>query len=152
MKALENVFLEHQRRLFASALAITRNRAAAEDAVHEALVAVASLKQAPNDLAAYLFRVVRNKALHGIRQAGRLVELPEDYLEVATNDIELTTLAHQVRTHMKALSQDEQQVLILKLFEDMTFDEIALALEASPNTVASWYRRGLGKLKELING
>ena len=150
MKPLERVFLEHQRRLFASALAITRNRAAAEDAVHEALVAVATLGKAPDDMAAYLFRVVRNKALHSIRRENRHVELVEDYLETAPGDAGQATLVAQVKQHMGSLSQDEQQVLILKLFEDLTFDEIAGVLDASPNTVASWYRRGLAKLKALI--
>lgn len=150
MKHLESVFLEHQRRLFASALAITRNRAAAEDAVHDALIAVAALRKAPDDMTAYLFRVVRNKALHNIKQAGRHVAMVEDYLETAPDNAEQATLASQVRQHMVSLSKDEQQVLILKLFEDMTFDEIAGILGASPNTVASWYRRGLVKLKNLI--
>jgi RNA polymerase sigma-70 factor (ECF subfamily) len=150
LKQLESVFLEHQRRLFASALAITRNRAAAEDAVHDALIAVAALSKAPDDMTAYLFRVVRNKALHSIKRESRHVELVEDYLDVAPGDAEQAALVAQVRQHMVSLSQDEQQVLILKLFEDMTFDEIAGILETSPNTVASWYRRGLEKLKNLI--
>lgn len=150
MKELERVFVEHQRRLFAAALAITRNRAAAEDSVHEALVAVAALRQAPDDMTAYLFRVVRNKALHGIRRDSRHVELTEDYLEAAPDDAGQATLVAQVKAHMRALAQDQQQVLILKLFEDLTFDEIAAIMDASPNTVASWYRRGLEKLKTLM--
>lgn len=101
-------------------------------------------------MAAYLFRVVRNKALHNIKQANRHVELIEDYLSAAPDDAEQATLVGQVKQHMNSLSQDEQQVLMLKLFEDLTFEEIAGILEASPNTVASWYRRGLAKLKERI--
>ena len=154
MKQLEKVFLQHQRHLYVSALAITRNRAAAEDSVHEALLAVASLREAPRDTAAYLYRVVRNKALHSLKQASRqvaLVDIQEDYLETTPGDAEHSTLIQQIKTQIQTLALDEQQVLILKLFEDLTFDEIAHIMEASPNTVASWYRRGLAKLKELLN-
>lgn len=152
LKQLESTFISNQRGLFASALAITRNKATAEDIVHEALIAVASLKEAPVDQAAYLYRVVRNKALHSIKQANRMVQMEEDYLEEeSSTGPEQETLIQQIKQHMGSLSLDQQQVLILKLFEDMTFDDIARIMEASPNTVASWYRRGLVKLKELMN-
>lgn len=151
LNELESIFLEHHRGLFAAALAITRNTAAAEDAVHEALLAVGSLREAPRDMAAYLYRVVRNKALHGIRQGQRQVPMDEDYLETTTGDAEQTLLLQQVKDTMNALSLDERQVLILKLFEGLTFDEIARIMESPPNTVASWYRRGLARLKELLD-
>ena len=108
--------------------------------MHEALVAVASLGQAPDDMTAYLFRVVRNKALHSLKLAARHTELVEDYLEVSYGNAEQETLASQVKQHIAALGQEQQQVLILKLFAELTFDEIAAILEAPPNTVASWYR------------
>lgn len=150
MKQLEHVFLEHHQTLYAAALAITRNRAQAEDSVHEALLAVASLSHQPDDLPAYLYKVVRNKALHSNKQEQRKEVLVEDYAETH-GDAELTTLAEQVKDHIGQLGQHEQQALMLKLFGDMTFEEIARVMEASPNTVASWYRRGLIKLKELID-
>lgn len=150
MKQLESVFLEHQRSLFAAALAITRNKAAAEDCVFDALAAVAALKEAPRNMAAYLFRVVRNKALHNLKQSQRQQAFDEDYLDAEPGNQELETLLGQVKQHIGSLVADEQQVLILKLFEDMTFDEIARIMEASPNTVASWYRRGLEKLKHAM--
>jgi RNA polymerase sigma-70 factor (ECF subfamily) len=38
----------------------------------------------------------------------------------------------------------------LKLWEEMTFAQIAEALEISPNTAASRYRYGLDKLQTLL--
>lgn len=150
LQELERVFLQHHRGLFAAALAVTRNRAAAEDCVHEALVAVAALKVAPRDMAAYLYRVVRNKALHSLGHSARQVALAEDYLEPVEDGAEQALLVQQVKLHMAGLDGNEQQALMLKLFEGLTFDEIARTLEESPNTVASWYRRGLDKLKHLL--
>jgi RNA polymerase sigma factor (sigma-70 family) len=47
------------------------------------------------------------------------------------------------------LSEDERETIVLKVFDGMTFQEIADLREASSNTVASWYRRGMEKLKAL---
>lgn len=150
LKHLENVFLEHHKGLYSAALSITRNSAQAEDCVHEALVAVATLDKPPENLPAYLYRVVRNKALHSNKLSQRSETLADDFA-TAHDDTELAMLVEQVKTHMKKLGLNEQQVIMMKLFADMTFEEVATIMEASPNTVASWYRRGLARLKELIN-
>jgi RNA polymerase sigma-70 factor (ECF subfamily) len=41
-------------------------------------------------------------------------------------------------------------VVHLKLWEELTFEEIAAALEIPPNTAASRYRYGLDKLRERL--
>lgn len=153
LKDLEQLFIQQQHQLYVLALAITRNRVAAEDAVHDALLAVANLTTPPRDLKPYLFRVVRNKALlHQRKQYDSVAESDmDDFLGSTELSGEQATLANQVVKHIRQLSAEEQQCLMLKLFNDMTFHEIAELLESSPNTVASWYRRGLGKLKEKIN-
>ena len=38
----------------------------------------------------------------------------------------------------------------LKLWEGLTFEEIAAALDISPNTAASRYRYGLDKLRDRL--
>ena len=50
-----------------------------------------------------------------------------------------------------ASSSDEQkEVLTLKIWGELTFDEIARTLDASLNTVASRYRYALQKLKDWV--
>jgi RNA polymerase sigma-70 factor, ECF subfamily len=48
------------------------------------------------------------------------------------------------------LPADQRAVLHLKLWEGLTFEQIAAALEISPNTAASRYRYGLDKLRRLL--
>lgn len=143
--------LQHQ--LYVAALAITRERASAEDAVHDALLAIAALKVAPADLESYLFRTVRNKALHSIKRDKRIdrdVD-PVDFLDVANTSEEQRLFAVKVMTYLDDLEENPRQVIVMKLFADFTFDEIAKIMDSSPNTVASWYRRGLNNMKEQLN-
>lgn len=148
---LDRLFREHQQHCYVAALAITRNRAAAEDAVHDALVAVCTADVKPRDLKAYLFRTVRNKALDSLRRERRTDPLPEDYLEADCQDETTAVFAEQVQRFINRLDTDQQQVLILKLFAGLTHEEIANILSTSPNTVATWYRRGLSRLKEFMH-
>ena len=49
-----------------------------------------------------------------------------------------------------SFSADQRAVLHLKLWAGLTFEEIAVALEISPNTAASRYRYGIDKLRHLL--
>ena len=48
------------------------------------------------------------------------------------------------------LPADQRAVVHLKLWEGMTFEQIAGLLEIPPNTAASRYRYGLDKMRELL--
>ena len=147
------LFETNKRQLYVAALAITRDRGAAEDAVHDAVLAISELKTTPIDLKAYLFRTVRNKALHSIKNNHRFKAEADvaNFIDTSNCSAEQKVLSNQVAEHLLTLEANQQQVIIMKLFADLTFDEIATITECSPNTVASWYRRGLKQLREKIH-
>ncbi len=150
---LDEIFCRKNLELYLSALAITRDPNSAEDCVHDSLIAVAELKQDIKELEPYLFRVVRNKAIHCVKQIAKndSSEGIRDYLVTRSDSYENAKLIDQIKEHIGYLDFNHQQVLIMKLFSDLTFDEIAKITENSPNTVASWYRRGLEKLQEKVH-
>ena len=48
------------------------------------------------------------------------------------------------------LSDDERETIVQHLYADLTFQEIADLRERPIGTIASWYRRGIEKLKGLL--
>ena len=51
---------------------------------------------------------------------------------------------------LEGLDSPQRDVIVLKIWGGMTANEIAEALEISPNTVASRYRYGLGALRKRL--
>jgi RNA polymerase sigma-70 factor (ECF subfamily) len=51
---------------------------------------------------------------------------------------------------LAGLPSEQRAVAHLKLWEGMTFEQIAAALELSPNTAASRYRYALDKLRSRL--
>ena len=49
------------------------------------------------------------------------------------------------------VGQDQQEVVVLKIWGELTFQEIADTLDISGNTAASRYRYALEKLRDLLN-
>jgi RNA polymerase sigma-70 factor (ECF subfamily) len=59
----------------------------------------------------------------------------------------------QERAAMRCLTRlprEQREVIVLKIWHEYTFDEIARLLEESPNTIAGRYRYGLQKLKNWL--
>lgn len=133
-----------------TAFLITRNRAAAEDAVQEAFVQVLRTIGALRDPAAFrpwFYRIVVNAAKRSARKAWRL--LPIDRSDEERSDlgpspdevaIGLEETA-QVRAAIASLSEPQREILVLRYYTDLSEAEIALALGLPAGTVKSRLHR-----------
>jgi RNA polymerase sigma-70 factor (ECF subfamily) len=142
-------------RLLRFAAAITGSELDAEDALQWAFVRIA---RQPGRLAVaefpwrYFLRVVRNEAATILRRRGP-VPRGESIPESEWHDprlVEERETADRVRSAVGRLPAPQAEVVALKIWEEMTFAEIADVLGESPNTVASRYRYALEKLSHLL--
>ena len=143
---------EHGPALLAYAAALLRDPSAAEDVLHQVFLQLLRGRVAiSGDPAPYLFRAVRNTALNHLRGQSREVELAGGgvWLESPDGSRE-TSLALQ--SALKALPDEQREMVVLKVWGQMTFEEAANVVGISPNTAASRYRYGLEKLKEIWHG
>jgi len=141
-------------RLIRYARTLLRNPNDAEDALQASLVRIA---QHPVKLAqaqfpwAYCLRIVRNEALKVLQRRTMLTGADADQLPSHDERaLERAESAETVRTALSHLPPEQAEVVVLKVWESMTFAEIAVVLSESPNTVASRYRYALEKLTRLL--
>ena len=138
----------NRRELYTYSLALTCNREAAEDAIHDAFQRLLRRRSAPTDLRPYVFRCVRNAAIDDLRKKKRredgIFDLPSNADPALARQ-----LGAELQRLLGQLSEDERETIVLKVFDGMTLQEIADLRDASINTVASWYRRGMERLKVL---
>lgn len=150
--ALGQLFDLTAARLLRYAQTITRGREDAEDAVQAAIVRIA---RNPQSLAAvrlpwaYLLKMVRNEALRILARKRPLTELMEGAEEAnqTSEGLESAERDAEVRSALKRLPAEQAEVVILKIWEGLTFQEIATVTGESLNTVASRYRYALAKLE-----
>lgn len=143
-------------RLVRFAITLTRNQHDAEDSVQAALVRVACEPSLLADVAApwaYLLRMVRNEALGIARRSRRCVAAGE-LIDLATrcrvDELEREDTYRAVWTAMRALPPEQAEVVVLKIWEEMTFSQIGEILDASPHTVASRYKYAMAKLSRTL--
>ncbi len=129
--------------------AMLGSRADAEDALHNVfLMLTQGRANRARDLKAYLYTAARREALQMLRRRKRetSIENPDiDSRPAQTDQIDWQEM-------LGALPPDQREVIALKVYEQMTFDEIARIVVASPNTVASRYRYGIAQLRAALGG
>ena len=104
-------------------------------------------------LDAYVYRIARNEAYSYIRKRKRdknTQELPETWLKVTESNRESSELAEQLQAALAQLPQQQREVIVMKIYRKKTFLEISGLLGLSRNTVASRYRYGIEKLRNLL--
>ena len=130
----------------------------AEDIVQEAFVRYWKSRLDRPDLSPpLLFTFVRRIATDRARQwRRRQTGLDALRIEVANGDgwfepvIEDRERAALLETALRSLPVEQREVLVLKIWAGLTFDEIGTTLEISPHTAASRYRYGLGQLRRQL--
>ena len=157
--ALDWIWDAYAPRLLAFAVAILCSHHDAEEVLQNVFVKIAqnrALLAAARSLKAYLFTMVRNEACTLARQRGRR-EIPVDPAEfglipAAPADPPAPEEAEAAARHLAALPEKQREVVVLKIFRELTFDEISVSLGISLNTAASRYRYGIEKLQRRMNG
>jgi RNA polymerase sigma factor (sigma-70 family) len=157
-QALERLYDKYSTSMHTLAMAFLRDRAAAEDVVHDSFVAFAQAVRGPAGIAntkAYLMTTVANRARDILRVRSRR--------PVAMNDLEPSVDADQLAGMVKqedlkrlvqalpALPDEQLEVILLHLSGGLTFKAVAAHQNVSISTVQGRYRYGLEKLRSMMN-
>ncbi len=135
----------------------TRSEADAQDVVQEAVVECWQRRaDAAPPPAGMVFATIRRRAVDRGRSADRRAAreaavagaVPEAWFDGGVEERENRRL---IQAALSRLPENYREVVMLKVWGELTFAEIADALEIPANTAASRYRYGLAELRKLTN-
>ena len=164
--AFAELYRQTSAHLYAVALRMLRDKAAAEDALQEAFVSVwhhaGSYVAAKSRPQTWLTSIVRNRCLDFLRRrAPETMTLTRDDDEgeidlPATGPTPVEMLlsgadAATVRGCVDALEGGQKQAIALAFFHGLSHSELAAQLREPLGTVKSWIRRGLERLKSCLD-
>src|SRR2546423_1201426 len=125
----------------------------AEDVVQEAFVRLAAQSTPPDNVAAWLHRVVRNGAISAARSARRrqkheteAAALRPAWFEPADTALD----ADSVTTALERLPVDEREVVVAHLWGKLSFEQIGELTSTSSSTAHRRYLTALESLRERL--
>jgi RNA polymerase sigma-70 factor (ECF subfamily) len=156
---LRRLYDEHAQPLYAFLLNLTRDEADTRDLLQDIFVKLArnpELLAGVRDERAFLIRLAHNAAIDLIRRRGTRDKTREQFAAeiispfAPTSDPDEQIFRAALAGALAELPPEQRAVVHLKLWERLTFEQIAEALDIPLNTAASRYRYGLDKLRERL--
>ena len=142
---IEEVYGANFDRLCALSAAITLDRSIGAEIVHDAFAGLAGRIDAVDDPVAYLQRSVVNLSIRAVRRRERLRRMPT------------VPVRHHVSAEIDemwdvvcGLPPRQRAVVVLRFWEDLSYERIAALLEIPLGTVQSTLHRALTRLREEI--
>lgn len=155
---VQDWYVQYGPALVAYLCSMLGDRGSAEDVLHQVFMKLLKGKvEVPGEAAKpYLFRAVRNAALNLAQQNRRNAsfeasevgtEAGEQWFEAPA---ELGYWSAKLENAIRGLPAEQSEIVVMRIWGEMTFEEIATVTNVSINTVASRYRYAISKLRELL--
>jgi len=126
----------------------------AEDAVQEAFIRLLTRRTAPDNVKAWLFRCVRNLALSELRSGRRRRRREQSAAarrgECFRADSSIPIDAAAAAGALAALPSEQREIVVLRIWADLTLKEIAAIVHMPTTTVFRRYRQALAAIRERM--
>jgi RNA polymerase sigma-70 factor (ECF subfamily) len=156
-KAFSELVQRHQRTLLRMILRMTREQSIAEDVVQESFIKAyqkIDLFEGRSSFKSWLFQIALNTARNRFRdKTFESVNIDDTYLGVgagAENGLVQADIKNKIREEIDKLPEKQRIALTLRVFEDMSFKEIAVIMGCPYDTAKANYRHALLKLRERL--
>ena len=162
--AFEELVRLHEKKVYALTLRMCGNSEDAADAAQEAFLS--AWRGLPSfrgeaGFSTWLYRLTSNAAIDQLRKSKRQREeasLDDEELPLDVPDrqpgpqeaAESTELQRAVAGGLQELSEDHRQVLLMREYQELSYDEIAQVLEVDLGTVKSRISRARRALRKIL--
>ncbi|MFA6259950.1 MAG: sigma-70 family RNA polymerase sigma factor [Bacteroidia bacterium] len=163
---LETLIKRHQKSIYTAIYLLVRDRALAEDIFQETFIKIIHTLRKGNyneegKFLPWAARIARNLAIDYIRKMKRDVTITDSagndifsYLRIAEESKEDIIMRqqseHKVKQLVKQLPEEQREVLIMRHWGDMSFQEIADATGVSINTALGRMRYALNNIRKMM--
>lgn len=136
----------------------TGNKATAEDLTHESFLSAWKNLKKYEDLnfpfSSWLYQIARNKIIDFYRTNKKNLQLDnidESAIAIENNNSSLDSQIdiEKIKILIKQLKPDYQDILIMRFIDDLSCEEIAIAIKKSQGAVRLLQHRALNALKQL---
>ncbi len=164
--SFERLVEKNQKRIYYLALRMTKSHDAADDLAQESFIkayySLGSFKEG-HSFSAWVYRICMNLTLNYLRRQrfsipesqlgnGSLVALKEKEDGDFSNQLAQRELREKIEKEIEKLPPDFKAVFILRIYEDLSYEQIARTLKLSKGTVMSRLFRARERLQRSLKG
>jgi RNA polymerase sigma-70 factor (ECF subfamily) len=158
--AFSKLYLQSSPKLFAVLLRILRHRSEAEDALQEVYVKIwhraDRFRSEQGKPETWLTAIARNHAIDMLRARKPQSSSIDEAYDLASDEIDPETAAvnrsegNRIDTCMQTLESDKADAVKRAYVDGLSYQELAESYNIPLNTMRTWLRRSLLKLRECL--
>ncbi len=156
-KAFSILVRRHQKSLLRLSIRFVKDLDQAEDVVQESFIkAYERLNsfEARSSFRSWLFQIAINTAKNKLRSrrddTGNIDDIPLAVAAVAESGLVHNSISKLIQSHVDQLPFKQKMALTLRVYEDLSFKEIAEIMECPYDTAKANYRHALMRLREEL--
>ena len=165
--ALEELVARYQQKVFSYILMVVRNKELAEDLFQDAFIKVINTLRSGNyreegKFSQWIMRIARNLIIDHFRKNQKMSFVENNYgndifdgFSEPSMSIEQAIITRQIhetlRNLVTLLPNEQREVLNMRLYQDLSFKEIAAQTNVSINTALGRMRYAILNLRKLAN-
>lgn len=153
IKQLSEWFESHSKAMVLFACQFV-GRAEAEDVIQDVFIRMQSQAHTPRDVKAWLYRTVKNTALNRVRSRDRRQsrettahDESHAWFEARPEDV---IDAEHARQLLLDLDKNEREIVVLRIWAGLTFDQIAEISDRSRTAVFRIYEKSLRTMRQQL--
>ncbi|WP_304626094.1 RNA polymerase sigma factor [Sporosarcina sp. BP05] len=147
---VENFIVENQEAHYRLAYSYVRNKENALDIVQDAILKALSSIDRLEEIAylkTWFYRIIVNTSIDFIRKHQRITVMEDDILSIHLPQLEDEIIDMDLQDAIDQLPHKYRSLIILRFFEDLKIDEIALVMDENVNTIKTRLYAALKKLR-----
>ncbi|MFN8943890.1 MAG: RNA polymerase sigma factor [Pseudobdellovibrionaceae bacterium] len=156
-KSFSELVKRHQKNLLRLSLRFVKSLDLAEDIVQDSFIKAYEKLHSFEGRASFkswLFQIAVNTARNKLRETKRdttdIDKVQVAVLAVAESNLVHSAIAAMIQEEVEKLPFKQKTALVLRVYEDLSFKEIADVMECPYDTAKANYRHALLKLKEVF--
>lgn len=150
---LENAYRQHREQIYRFLRRRTRSHEEAEDLTQRVFAdAAASLPSSnpPDSLLAWLYAVAQRRFVDDVRRRQRTVQLLDSYEAAQVDPVYGSVVAQALKRTIGELPADQRTVVVMKVFEERSFAEIADELATTEAACKMRFSRAIRRVREEL--
>jgi len=156
--AFNELVLRHRKHIYETAYHMVRNHETAEEIAQETFLrAFRSLHtfRGKASFSTWLYRITMNLCINELNRTrmlttSNILETAEEFISPAQNMVDRER-QHWLEQEIQALPPTQKSVLVLRIYQEMPFNEIARILQCTTNAAKVNYQHALLKLKDRVS-
>jgi|ADurb_H2B_02_Slu_FD_contig_21_656882_length_846_multi_4_in_0_out_0_2 RNA polymerase sigma-70 factor (ECF subfamily) len=152
-RSMTDLFNAYKDYVMRSAFIMLRSRDEAEDVTENVFYKVFTNLHSfdmERDFHPWLSRIIRNECFTYLKRNRRQVTNTETFLDTISSEDSHPETIHLVQSILDQLSQKEREIIQLRFYQELTFEEMAKVLSTSVGNVKVRIHRAIKKLKEMM--